>query len=234
MDMSLLSSNDEENRLAPLCEPEGECSAETRPPKPEKAKRDGERRCIVSGETGPREGLIRFVVGPADEIIPDLAEKLPGRGFWTTSSRDIIEQAISRNFFKRAARKPVRVAADLADQIEKLLARRCLELLGLARGAGLVVVGQSGVEEEWGKGTLSYLLAASDAGGDGLKKLSRSDIQRSGFTRAELGAALGRDHAVYLGLKPSPLSDKFRAEISRWTGFCLPRETQQQDIKQAE
>ena len=45
--------------------------------------RDGpERRCIVTRATGPKEGLIRFVLGPDDEVVPDLAGKLPGRGIW--------------------------------------------------------------------------------------------------------------------------------------------------------
>lgn len=39
-----------------------------------------ERRCIVTGETTPKAGLIRFVVGPDGTVVPDVLEKLPGRG----------------------------------------------------------------------------------------------------------------------------------------------------------
>jgi len=46
-----------------------------------------ERRCIVTGEVQPKAGLIRFVAGPDGEVVPDLAEKLPGRGFWVVADR---------------------------------------------------------------------------------------------------------------------------------------------------
>ncbi len=49
-----------------------------------------ERRCIVSGEVGPKAGLIRFVTGPDGTVLPDLLGKLPGRGFWVTSTREAL------------------------------------------------------------------------------------------------------------------------------------------------
>ena len=44
-----------------------------------------ERRCIATGEVQPKHGLIRFVVGPDGQIVPDLSEKLPGRGIWVAA-----------------------------------------------------------------------------------------------------------------------------------------------------
>ena len=41
-----------------------------------KARDESERRCIVTRATGPKAGLIRFVAGPDDAIVPDLAERL--------------------------------------------------------------------------------------------------------------------------------------------------------------
>ncbi|MEE3101075.1 MAG: DUF448 domain-containing protein, partial [Pseudomonadota bacterium] len=70
-----------------------------------KDREDGpERRCIVLGESGPTDGLIRFVVGPDGDVVPDLAERLPGRGMWLTSSREVLDQAIRTRAFARAAR----------------------------------------------------------------------------------------------------------------------------------
>ena len=51
-----------------------------------------ERRCIVTRETGPKAGLIRFVIGPDGEVTPDLAGKLPGRGLWVAADRATLEQ----------------------------------------------------------------------------------------------------------------------------------------------
>ncbi len=93
--------------------------------------RDGpERRCIVSGESDSIFGLIRFVVGPEQEIVPDLAERLPGRGIWLTASREAAQTALKKKAFARAARAQVTVPADLPDLLEDLLARRLIDFGG--------------------------------------------------------------------------------------------------------
>ena len=38
------------------------------------------RRCIATGKSGPRRSLLRFVVDPDGEVVPDVADRLPGRG----------------------------------------------------------------------------------------------------------------------------------------------------------
>ena len=50
-----------------------------------------ERKCIVSGESQPKGGLIRFVVGPEGVVVPDVTGKLPGRGMYVAADREAIE-----------------------------------------------------------------------------------------------------------------------------------------------
>jgi len=47
--------------------------------------RSGERKCVVTGDFLSRDELIRFVCDPEGKIVPDLAERLPGRGVWECS-----------------------------------------------------------------------------------------------------------------------------------------------------
>src|SRR3979411_2733447 len=49
------------------------------------------RRCIVTRERLPKERMIRFVVGPDRQSVPDLTARLPGRGIWLSAARDVIE-----------------------------------------------------------------------------------------------------------------------------------------------
>ena len=80
---------------------------------PYKAKNDDvERKCIVSGEVTPKQGLIRFVVGPDDRVYPDVLGKLPGRGIYVTADRAMLEEA-SKGQFSRSAKKAVSVPDDL-------------------------------------------------------------------------------------------------------------------------
>ena len=61
-----------------------------------KTREAPERRCIASGESGSKFGLIRFVLDPAGGVTPDLAERLPGRGVWLSSDRASAELAVKK------------------------------------------------------------------------------------------------------------------------------------------
>ena len=99
------------------------------------------RRCIVTRTRQPAETMIRFVVGPDRKIVPDLQARLPGRGLWLSARKDVVETAIARKAFARAARAEVLVPDDLPGLIEAALTRRVIEILGLTRRAGQAVSG---------------------------------------------------------------------------------------------
>ncbi len=88
--------------------------------------------------------------------------RLPGRGLWLTPRRDIVDSAVAKRLFARAARRPVVVPAGLADRVEALLARRCVDLIGLARRAGQAVAGFAKVEAALDKGEAAVLVEAAD------------------------------------------------------------------------
>ncbi len=186
------------------------------------------RRCIVTGDVRPLSELIRFVVGPDQEVVPDLAGRLPGRGLWLTPRRDIVAAACARKRFSWAARQAVRAADDLDDMVARLLADRCVELLGLARRAGQVVIGFERVRG-WLRDAArtpggGVIIAASDGGEDGVGKLAaladRVGMARiSPLTGAEMGRALGRDRVIHGALMPGRLAKNMTCEAGRLAGF---------------
>src|SRR5258708_15145002 len=134
------------------------------------------RTCIVTGEEGAPERMIRFVVGPEGEVVPDLARKLLGRGLWVGAERPAVEQATARKAFAKAARAAVSARADLAERVERLLLGRVLEDLSRARRAGRAVSGFVKVEQMIGRGRAGLLIVASEAHGDGPAKLSATGL----------------------------------------------------------
>src|SRR4051812_13786313 len=62
-------------------------------PREEDPARDGPlRRCVATRAVKPKSELLRFVVGPGDVLVPDVAGRLPGRGLWITPARDIMAE----------------------------------------------------------------------------------------------------------------------------------------------
>jgi predicted RNA-binding protein YlxR (DUF448 family) len=180
------------------------------------------RRCLVTREVKDRARMIRFVVAPGGQVVPDVDGRLPGRGMWLSAERDVLKKAVAGNLFARAARAPVQVAADLADQVERLLAGRALQGLGLARRAGQVVIGFEQVQAGLRAAAAAVLVAAADGAPDGRRKLRRSAPGLpviTAFSRAELGAALGRESVVHAAVAPGGLARRLVGDVARLAGF---------------
>lgn len=187
-----------------------------------KAREDGpERKCIVTGEVQPKAGLMRFVVGPEGQVVPDVAEKLPGRGIWVTSEREAIDTAAKKKLFSRSAKQQVTVPDNLSDMVETLLAKRVCELLALARKSGDAVAGYEKVKDMLAKEEATALIQACDGSTRGKTKLSTP--HRGNYigwlTASELGLAFGRETVIHAALGTGGLSKRVVEEAARLRGL---------------
>ncbi len=182
------------------------------------------RTCIATGEESTPQRMIRFVVGPQGDVVPDLARRLPGRGMWVQASRALVERAVTKNLFAKSAKAAVRPAADLPERVEWLLLERALADLGRARRAGRAVSGFVKVEQMIGRHRAGLLVVADEADGDGLGKLRATGlpIARLGDAQA-LGGLFGREQAVYVAVARDDAGGEFieRIEVgaARWRGY---------------
>jgi uncharacterized protein len=189
-----------------------------------------ERTCALSRELRPVSDLIRYVVGPQGEVVPDVKRKLPGRGIWITGTRAAIEAAIKRNVFARGFKREVLVGRDLAATSERLLEQAALDALAIAAKAGQVIGGFAKVEAASGRDDLLALIHAADAASDGKRKLDaalhRSRDEKSReiaivdlFTGAQLDLALSRPNVVHAALLAGPGSETFLVRVARLARF---------------
>ena len=186
-----------------------------------KTREDAERRCIVTGETGPKAGLIRFVVGPDGQIVPDILGKLPGRGIYVTADRAVLEKARAGQF-ARAAKMQVTVPEDLAEEVERQLARRVIDLIAMARKSGAAVCGFEKVKG-WlaGERRVRVLLQASDGSERGKSKLWTPEGARyfGCLSGSELGLAFGRQSVIHGALAAGGLGDRVVEEATKLRGL---------------
>ena len=180
------------------------------------------RNCLVTGRQLPKDRLLRFVVGPEGDLVPDLDEKLPGRGLWLSGERDMVNTACAKGLFAKAARRSVDLPEDLADRVDDLMARRCLDLIGLARRAGEVVSGFEKTKARLREGRGGVLLQARDGAADGQDKIRAlaKDLPVVNLFRAEeLGRTLGRDNAVHGVIDRGRLARRLIRESERLMAF---------------
>ncbi len=167
----------------------------------------------------PRAEMIRFVIGPDQAVVPDLSENLPGHGLWVTATPDAIQLAVKKNLFAKAAQEPARPAVSLVADVARLLRKRCLEFLGLAKGAGIAVLGESQTEAALRARKLALYLHAPDATRvlDNHTAIAECDL----LSRDEMGAAFGYDQIVYAGVAPHGLTEKLKLELNRLRSMNL-------------
>jgi predicted RNA-binding protein YlxR (DUF448 family) len=184
------------------------------------------RLCAVSRSQRPVDDLIRFVPGPDGSIVPDLGRRLPGRGVWVEARRDKVAAAVRGRVFARSLRRPVVVAEDLPDQVERLMAKRLGEAISFARKAGLLIVGFAKVDELIARGKAALLIHAADAGKDGATRLSRKFEALVGCERAtdgtvidltgqQLDLAIGRSNVVHAAASAGGASSRILQEARR-------------------
>ena len=182
------------------------------------------RRCALTRARRPKDDLIRFVLGPDGAVVPDLKERLPGRGVWLTAAHDRVAEAAKRNVFARALKTEAKVPESLAAQVDRLLADAALSALALANKAGEAVFGHAKVEEAIAKGRVLALVHAKEAAEDGCRKLdgkargmregSPAPVVRA-FGVDELSLASGRTNVIHAALIQGGAARKFLAAAAR-------------------
>ena len=184
------------------------------------------RLCAVARTQRPAEDLVRFVLGPEGNIVPDLARRLPGRGVWVEAHRQAIVEAVRRKVFARSLQQAVTVPGDLPEQVDRLMARRLAEAISLANKAGLLVAGFAKVEELIGQGRAAVLIQAADGAADGAAKLARKFEALVGPERAaqaivaelpgeQLDLAIGRSNVVHAAASGGGAAQRILEEARR-------------------
>lgn len=184
------------------------------------------RMCALTRAERPTDELIRFVAGPDGTIVPDLAQRLPGRGVWITAARDQVAAAVKAKAFARGLKRPVTAPADLADQVAWLLERRVADSLSLANKAGQAIAGFAKIEAAMAAGSVVALMHASEAAEDGRDKLDRrfkgvAEAQGrqamilSCLTIEQMSLALGRSNVVHAALTEGGAARRALSEAER-------------------
>ena len=103
--------------------------------------------------------------------MPDILEKLPGRGIWVAAERSALEKAVDKGLFSRAAKKSVNVPETLVNDVESQLTRRLTDGIAMARKAGKAIAGFEKVKDWLGREEARILFQATDGSERGKSKL---------------------------------------------------------------
>ncbi len=188
------------------------------------------RRCALTRQPREKHELIRFVASPDGEAVPDLKEKLPGRGVWITADHASVAEAARRNAFARGLKTSAKAPPGLADRVGQMLNEHALSALSLANKAGSVTFGFAKIEDAIKRGRVFALIHASDASDDGCRKLDaklRAQAEQPppgpirGFTADQLSLASGRTNVIHAALARGGAAQNFIEAARRAERYFL-------------
>ncbi|MCF6321275.1 MAG: RNA-binding protein [Rhizobiaceae bacterium] len=197
-------------------------------------KKEKTRTCIVTRKAMNCDEMIRFVVGPQDEVVADLKQKLPGRGVWVINSRQAVQSAIERKLFAAGFKKKVNVTVEILAVIEGLLLAKVAHGLSMAKKSGLVITGFAKVSALARNGDTKILFHASDGRDDGVGKIKSALVacqSNGGYNKglppifnalssSQLDVALGMSNSVHVALIQGGATRSVKKQISRFETYC--------------
>jgi predicted RNA-binding protein YlxR (DUF448 family) len=177
----------------------------------------------------PNEKLIRFVLDPEGQVVPDLRHRLPGRGVWVTARAEMVALAEKKRLFSRGFKEEVKVEPGLAGRVERLLEDSALHAVSFARKAGEIVTGFAKVETAIARDAVVGIVQAKEAGEDGRAKIEAALKRRFGrsgavpilrmFPSEQLDLALGRSNVIHAALLAGRASENVLERVAALACF---------------
>ncbi|MCA0406058.1 MAG: RNA-binding protein [Proteobacteria bacterium] len=185
------------------------------------------RQCALSRQVHPVSALLRFVAAPDGTVVPDIRNRLPGRGIWVTNSAAVLREAIKKKVFGRGLKDKVSVPTDLVEQVARLLRQDALQMLSLANKAGAVTTGFAKIEGM--RPPVLALLQASDGSDAEISRLAglmktkgrgkAAPEQIRLFASDELALSLGRELVIHAALNTLDAAAVFVERARRLADF---------------
>lgn len=186
-----------------------------------------QRSCLGCRQSRDRDALIRFVLSPQGELVPDIEAKLPGRGAYTCVSAPCLQAALRQRQFSRAFKREVvtQTPDEMTGQVSGIMQRRILGYIGLANKGGQVVSGGSLVSDAIRGGHKPGLILiatdVSEAIGEKIELLAA--VHHIACLRImkkeDFGAILGKAPRSALAIRAGGFVAQLKYEIERYRNF---------------
>ena len=169
--------------------------------------------------------MLRFVLSPERILVPDILNKLPGRGAYTCMAKSCLKAAADKKQFSRSFKEEVRDAdaAGLISQVTVRMEERIASYISLANKAGKVISGTDMVSDKMKNHTPGLLFIASDISVDiGLKvkgQADRSGVEYCCFDKEKLGALIGKGLRGVVAIEMSGFVKPLKQEIAKLRNF---------------
>ena len=154
------------------------------------------RTCAGCREVGDPGSLVRVVLGPSGEAVPDLSGSGFGRGAWVHPRAACLVKALPRGFSKSMKSTVHTNVTEFSAALRAQAERRAYSLVGAAFRARKASAGSTAVRDAYAAGLVKLVLVACDARAAAetpwVDALVKSGKARAFGSKELLGRVIGR------------------------------------------
>ena len=158
--------------------------------------------CLSTGLKLDSSNLLKFVLAPDNSLTLDLMDNLPGRSFWITASREVLEASCKKGLFSETASCQVILRENFISYVETALVEQFNSTIGFCRRAGFLIWGFEKVKTALVKKEVILRIEALDGSKSEKRKLDSITIVPvlQSLYAYELAASFRRERLIHCAL----------------------------------
>ena len=158
--------------------------------------------CLSTGLKLDSKNLLKFVLAPDNSLTLDLMDNLPGRSFWITASREVLEAACKKGLFSETASCQVILRENFISYVETALVEQFNSTIGFCRRAGFLIWGFEKVKTALVKKEVILRIEALDGSKSEKRKLDSITIVPvlQSLYAYELATSFRRERLIHCAL----------------------------------
>ena len=158
--------------------------------------------CLSTGLKLDSKNLLKFVLAPDNSLTLDLMDNLPGRSFWITASREVLEASCKKGLFSETASCQVILRENFISYVETARVEQFNSTIGFCRRAGFLIWGFEKVKTALVKKEVILRIEALDGSKSEKRKLDSITIVPvlQSLYAYELAASFRRERLIHCAL----------------------------------
>ncbi len=158
--------------------------------------------CLSTGLELDGRNLLKFVLAPDNSLTLDLTDRLPGKSFRISASREVLEASCKKDLFSEIASCQVIIRENFISYVETALVEHFNSTLGFCRRAGFLIWGFEKVRNALIKKEVILRIEALDGSTSEKRKLDSITIVPvlQSLYAYELATSFGRERLVHCAL----------------------------------
>ncbi len=166
--------------------------------------------------------FIKICLSPDNKLVPDLYDNLPGKSVWFPANMSVIADILKKEKLEAYFGVPEFLTTDLSALISKILRKKILNSISLAKKSGNLAIGIDAIKSQLTQKKHCLILVAK-----GAKSLLNNSFFSSKnisifecmLEQKDLEKSTGKNNVKYVGILSKNFKKTIQVDLNKLKGF---------------